>query len=665
MKFAVSGKFLAGLVAAAVVLAGNSVISYQAMDSVVLTSGSVENDLQSLERLKRIRTSLDALESAHRSYILRGNTIHLRQAQEELSEARVALGELEKFAGAGLDVKGLRDFGGLIGTASERYRKIEEIHGARGEAAALKEVRSNTNARLLDRMFEQLAAMTKAEEAVLLQRTAQVRENFGVSKASTYVATGFNIALLCFVFYLVHREVRKRRQAEEVLRFSATHDPLTGLPNRLLFSERFEDAIRQARAAQERVAVLFLDLDRFKNINDTLGHEAGDRLLKEVGSRLAACTNGTAMVARQGGDEFVVLMGKLGSLKSVNIVCDKILAEVTKPMALEGGEFHVTASIGISVYPVHGEDSQTLLKHADIAMYRAKELGKNTYQFYTKHINEHSFERLELESALRHALSRDELSLHYQPKADPRTGKIVGLEALLRWKHPEFGMVPPDKIIPLAEETGLIVDIGAWAIRTACLHRRAWQDMGLPPLRVAVNLSARQFVQASLLNDVRDSLARAQIEAHWLELEITESTVMHDPDQAMKLLGEFKKMGVHLTVDDFGTGYSSLAYLKRLPLDCVKIDRSFIRGVPGDASDCAIARTIINMAHSLQLTVVAEGVENFAQAEFLVQQGCDEVQGYYYSKPLSEEDLVDYLLNEGNQTGARKTPHKKPALQAI
>ncbi|MSQ59771.1 MAG: EAL domain-containing protein, partial [Betaproteobacteria bacterium] len=209
------------------------------------------------------------------------------------------------------------------------------------------------------------------------------------------------------------------------------------------------------------------------------------------------------------------------------------------------------------------------------------------------------------------------------------------------------------------------VGIGAWAIRTACMHRRAWQDMGLPPLRVAVNLSARQFVQASLLKDVRDSLAQARIEAHWLELEITESTVMHDPDQAMKLLGEFKKMGVHLTVDDFGTGYSSLAYLKRLPLDCVKIDRSFIRGVPEDPSDCAIARTIINMAHSLQLTVVAEGVENFAQAEFLVQQGCDEVQGYYYSKPLSEEDLVDFLLNEGNKTGARRTPHKKPALQAI
>jgi diguanylate cyclase (GGDEF)-like protein len=646
-------------------LAGNAVISYQAMDSVVLTSGSVENDLQALERLKRIRVSLDALESAHRSYILRGKTVHLQQAQEELSEARVSLGELEKFAGAALDVKGMHDFGELIGTAKERYRKIELIHGARGETAALKEVRSNTNARLLDRMFEQLAAMTKAEEAALLQRTAQVRDNFGISKASTYVASGFNIALLCFVFYLVHREVRKSKQAEEVLRFSATHDPLTGLPNRLLFAERFEDAICQARAAQERVAVLFIDLDRFKNINDTLGHEAGDRMLKEVGARLADCTEGKAMVARQGGDEFVVLMGKLESLKSVNSVCDKILAEVTRPMALDGGEFHVTASIGISVYPVHGEDSQTLLKHADIAMYRAKELGKNTYQFYTKHLNEHSFERLELESALRHALSRDEFSLHYQPKADPRTGKIVGLEALLRWKHPEFGMVPPDKIIPLAEETGLIVDIGAWAIRTACMHRRAWQDIGLPPLRVAVNLSARQFVQASLLKDVRDSLARAQIDAHWLELEITESTVMHDPDQAMKLLGEFKKMGVHLTVDDFGTGYSSLAYLKRLPLDCVKIDRSFIRGVPGDASDCAIARTIINMAHSLQLTVVAEGVENFAQAEFLVQQGCDEVQGYYYSKPLSEEDLVDFLLNEGNETGVRKTPHKKPALQAI
>ncbi len=644
---------------------GNTLISYQAMDSMVLTSGSVESDLQALERLKRIRASLDLLESEHRSYILSGNAAHLRQAQDELSGARLMLSDLGRFADRVTGAQEIQSLDELIVMATERYRKIAEIHRARGESAALKEVRSSTNARLLDRMYLQLAGLTKAEETTLLQRTAQVRDNFGVSKATTYIASSFNLGLLCFIFYLVYREVKERKQAEDAMRFFATHDPLTGLANRLLFSERFEDAIGLARRSQERLAILFIDLDRFKNINDTLGHEAGDRLLKEVGSRLAACTNGIGMVARQGGDEFVVLIAKLGNLNSVNDVCDGILAEVTKPMMLEGGEFHVTASIGISVFPVHGDDSQTLLKHADIAMYRAKELGKNTYQFYTQHINEHSFERLELESALRHALGRDELSLHYQPKADPRTGRIVGLEALLRWEHPEFGAVPPDKIIPLAEETGLIVDIGAWAIRTACSHRRAWQEMGLPPLRVAVNLSARQFVQASLLQDVRDSLAQAQIDARWLELEITESTVMHDPDQAMKLLSEFKKMGVHLTVDDFGTGYSSLAYLKRFPLDCVKIDRSFIRGVPSDVSDCAITRTIINMAHSLQLTVVAEGVENFAQAQFLVQQGCDEVQGYYYSKPLAEDALVDYLLKESDKTGAPKAPGRKPALQAI
>ena len=665
MKFAVSGKFLAGLVAAAAVLVGNTLISYHAMDSMVATSGSVENDLQSLERLKRIRASLDVLESEHRSYILSGSAAHLRQAQDELSGIKLMLDELGRLVDHASGTQGIQSLEELIVMAIERYRKIAEIHGARGESAALKEVRSSTNARLLDRIYMRLADLTKTEETALLQRTAQVRDNFGVSKVTTYVASSFNIGLLCFVFYLVYREVRERKQAENALRFLATHDPLTGLANRLLFSERFETAIGEASASQERLAVLFIDLDRFKNINDTLGHEAGDRLLKEVGARLAACTNGIGMLARQGGDEFVVLIGKLENQNTLSGLCDGILAEVTKPMILDGGEFHVTASIGISVFPVHGEDSQTLLKHADIAMYRAKELGKNTYQFYTKHINEHSFELLELESALRHAVARDELSLYYQPKADPRTGRIVGLEALLRWQHPEFGAVPPDKIIPLAEETGLIVDIGAWAIRTACTHRRAWQEMGLPPLRVAVNLSARQFVQASLLKDVRESLARAQIDAHWLELEITESTVMHDPDQAMQLLSEFKKMGVHLTVDDFGTGYSSLAYLKRLPLDCVKIDRSFIRGVPSDASDCAITRTIINMAHSLQLTVVAEGVENFAQAEFLVQQGCDEVQGYYYSKPLSEDDLVDYLLGQGDKTQTRKGPRKRPALQAI
>ncbi len=667
MKFAVSRKFLMGLVTAAAILVGNSLISYRAMDSLVLTSGAVEKDLQTIECLTLIRANLEELESEHRSYILSGDVAHLSKGQDVLSATRLMLGDLSRLTGDAARTQAIQRLDELIVTESGRYKKIALIHRTRGESAALNEVRASTKARLLDRMYLQVAELAKTEETALLLRTAQVRKSSGVSKTTNYVASGFNMGLLCFVFYLVYREVRERKQAEDALRFTATHDPLTGLANRILFAERFEAAMCQAKVSQQPLAILFIDLDRFKNINDTLGHEAGDRLLKEVGLRLAACTSAIGMVARQGGDEFVVLIGNLVHLNPVNEICDGILAEVTKPMTLEGGEFYVTASIGISVYPADGDDSETLLKHADIAMYRAKERGKNTYQFYTQSINDHSFERLELESALRYALRRNELSMHYQPKVDPRTRQVVGLEALLRWQHPELGAIPPDKFIPLAEETGVIVEIGAWAIRTVCAHRQAWKEMGLPHLRVAVNLSARQFVQSSLLDDVRQALKQARLDAGWLELEITESTVMHDPDQALKLLCEFKKMGVYLTMDDFGTGYSSLAYLKRFPLDCVKIDRSFIRGVPGDASDCAITRTIINMAHSLQLKVVAEGVENFAQADFLIQQNCDEVQGYYYSRPLPEDDLVDYLLGMGDRgyQEALGGGGRRPALRAV
>jgi EAL domain-containing protein (putative c-di-GMP-specific phosphodiesterase class I) len=357
------------------------------------------------------------------------------------------------------------------------------------------------------------------------------------------------------------------------------------------------------------------------------------------------CVRRSDTVARQGGDEFVVLIEAFQAPGDLTQVAEKILAEVAGPMTVYGKEFQITASVGISTFPADGEDLRALLKNADMAMYRAKQQG-NAYQFYAEQMSAHSVERLELEAALRQALERDELRLYYQPKVDSRTGRVTSIECLLRWQHPTLGVVQPDQLVPLAEETGLIVPIGKWALRTACLQARAWAEQGLPLFRIAVNLSARQFMSATLLEDVVEIIAATEMNPRLVEFEVTESMMMHEPEEAVKLLRDLKAIGVRLTIDDFGTGYSSLAYLKRLPIDCVKIDASFIRGIPVDASDVAITETIIAMSRSLGLKVVAEGVETRDQARFLEQRGCDEMQGFYFSRPLPAESLAAYLRQE-------------------
>jgi diguanylate cyclase (GGDEF)-like protein/PAS domain S-box-containing protein len=434
-----------------------------------------------------------------------------------------------------------------------------------------------------------------------------------------------------------------RKQAEARVRRLAHYDELTGLPNRSMFHQRVGRALARARRRTRQLAILFIDLDRFKNINDTLGHDAGDRVLEEIATRLRGCLRETDTVGRLGGDEFVVLIEEVAEPAEVALVAQKVLAEVARPITLSQQEVHITASIGISTYPADSQDMQGLMKNADISMYRAKEQGKNNYQFYSAQMNVHTLERLAMESDLRRALERDEFLLHYQPKIDLATGSIGGMEALIRWRHPVKGLVPPLQFIPLAEETGLIVPIGQWVLRTACAQTKAWQAGGLSPLRVAVNLSARQFSQDSLLEDVARVLAETGLEAPLLELEITESMVMRNPAHAVALLDSLKAMGVHLSIDDFGTGYSSLSYLKRFPIDNLKIDRSFIQDLPADGEDAAITRAIIAMAHSLRLTVVAEGVETEKQRTFLHQHGCNEMQGFLFSKPLSAEAFLALL----------------------
>jgi diguanylate cyclase (GGDEF)-like protein/PAS domain S-box-containing protein len=442
----------------------------------------------------------------------------------------------------------------------------------------------------------------------------------------------------------IMRDVTERKCAEERIRHLAHYDELTGLPNRALFSQLLEQALSESKFSHKQVAVLFIDLDRFKLINDTLSHASGDAVLQQVGKRLTEALPRRDTVARFGGDEFVVLMRDCSIPTDAAETAQKLLTALAAPLLVEGQEFHLTASIGISAFPGDGENAQTILKHADIAMYRAKEHGKNNFQFYSAQMNLHSFERLVLERFLRHALEQDEFQVYYQPKINLVTGCVTGMEALLRWFHPGMGMISPVKFIPLAEETGLIVQIGAWVLRAACAQNQAWQQEGLPPLRVAVNLSARQFAQSGLHDMIIGVLEETGLAPQLLELEITESVTMENPEHAAILLKKLKALGISLAIDDFGTGYSSLSYLKRFPIDSVKIDRSFIKDIPDDEDDVAITQAVIAMAHSLRLKVIAEGVESEQHVEFLREHGCDEAQGYLFGKPMPADEFRQLIL---------------------
>ncbi|MFI4930416.1 MAG: EAL domain-containing protein [Burkholderiales bacterium] len=440
---------------------------------------------------------------------------------------------------------------------------------------------------------------------------------------------------------LDHEEDRAR--SHNRISYLANHDALTGLPNRLMFGEQLESALLHAQRHQRTCAVLFIDLDRFKLINDSLGHDAGDELLQVMSQRLKACLRASDIVARLGGDEFVVLLREVSEVHHIGTVARKILDAALEPIELNGQECRISASVGVSVYPGDGQDAATLMKNADMAMYSAKEEGKNNFQFFSTEIRSQSIERLTLETRLRRALERKELLLHYQPKLDVRSGAITGVEALLRWQSPEFGMIAPGEFIGLAEETGLIVPIGRWVLHTACAQNAAWIQAGLPAVSMAVNLSARQFANDSLIDDVELALRESGMAAGLLELEITEGMVITNPERALRVLNSIKAMGVRLAIDDFGTGYSSLAQLKHFPIDTLKVDRSFIRDIPNDNEDRAITEAIIAMGKSLGLNVVAEGVETVQQLDFLRHKDCDEMQGFYFSKPVAPDDLAQLL----------------------
>ena len=458
----------------------------------------------------------------------------------------------------------------------------------------------------------------------------------------------------------VGRDVTEVALAELKVQELACFDSLTGLPNRNMFFTELDRTVARARRQGQGFAVCYIDLDRFKTINDTMGHSAGDELLKTMAGRLRGALRETDLVARLGGDEFVVVLEGGGGAAEISGVAQKMLAAIGEPLTLQGCGLDVTGSIGIGVFPDDGEDAAALLKHADAAMYLAKERGKNNVQFYTAELADQAARQFAIETELRSALVRDELFLHYQPKIDIASGAMRSVEALVRWAHPQRGLVLPGDFIGLAEERGLIVPIGRWVMQAACRQMRDWRSAGLAAPSVAVNLSARQFASETLVADLLDALTAYGIAASEFEVELTESVLMADPERASVVLAQMHAMGVRISIDDFGTGYSSLSYLKRVPAQTVKIDRSFIRGLPEDKDDAAITQAVIAMAHSLGLVVVAEGVETDAQLQMLRQMGCDEAQGYLLGRPMSAADLALRL----DQDTVRERVSRLPAHPA-
>lgn len=467
-----------------------------------------------------------------------------------------------------------------------------------------------------------------------------------LSATAIYEKANHNINHIVWLF----RDVTEEKASEAHIYHLAHYDPLTGLLNRSAFHEQLNRAITTSLIEQTALAIIYLDLDHFKLINDASGHSAGDILLQRISERLKICLNKDDIISRLGGDEFVMLVSNYQDLQDIKAICEKIIGELARPIKLNNNvEVIVTSSLGVSCYPKDGPDSHTLMKNADTAMYTAKQKGRNNYQFFAKEMNEHAAERLAMEVQLRQALQKNEFELHYQPQINVATNKITGCEALLRWNHPERGLVPPFEFIPIAEETGLIQDIGEWVIEEACRQQSLWREQGIADLKMGVNISSRQFTSKNLIASIKNSIDQSGIPPNKLDLELTESSVMENVDDAITILRSLKDMGLSLSIDDFGTGYSSLAYLKQFPIDRLKIDRSFVRDIAKDSEDAAIVTATISLSYNLHMAVIAEGVESEEQIKFLKHRGCVEMQGYHFCKPLPVSEITQFLKDNQNK----------------
>ena len=568
-----------------------------------------------------------------------------RLAEQALWASETYLNAILNYSPALISVK---DLDGNVVLASDHFKHMADINDS---GFVGKNVFDVFPADIAQSMWDiDLAAKTR-------QQTYEVELDLMHKDGSlhTYLMVKFplrNKEGKVFGVCTIGTDITERKLAENALReqqsrlnYMAFHDSLTSLPNRSLFYDRINHGLARARRSNSKVALMLLDIDRFKIINDSLGHDAGDILLKAIAMRLNEGVRDMDTVARLGGDEFVVVLEGIHDVNDVAFVANKLLANLARPLEISGHDISTTASIGVSIFPDDGSDTDELLRNADIAMYKAKEAGKNNCQFYTKGMNATAVNYLLLENDLRRAIDQNQLTLYYQPQIDLKSGDMTGVEALVRWQHPERGLVSPAHFIPLAEETGLIVPIGEWVLREACRQKKMWLDAGRHVGKVAVNLSPRQFRQKNFPGKVENILRETGLEAKYLELEITESCAMEHASETINQLNQLNQMGTYLAIDDFGTGYSSLAYLQRFPIQKLKIDRSFIHDIHDDANDAAITKTIIGLAHNMQLRVVAEGVENEGQAEWLRTRGCDQAQGFLYAKPMTAKQLDGHFHN--------------------
>jgi diguanylate cyclase (GGDEF)-like protein/PAS domain S-box-containing protein len=576
-------------------------------------------------------------------YLLRASeeARELRRSRERLANAQrlARMGSWQyDFATSELEVS--PELRGIFGVGEEEAAGLAEFLGRLhpDDRPAAEEAARRCRVEGAPMHVDHRIVLPDGSERVLVTQARLVRDADGTARAFEGTA----------------QDVTDRRRVEEQIRWLAYHDSLTGLGNRMLCHDRISLAAAQARRSQAPFGVLFLDLDHFKRINDTFGHTEGDRLLQGVADRLVTSVRDTDLVARPesppaisrlGGDEFTVLLTEVADVRDLAKVARRLLEVLQQPFSLGGHEVVITGSIGIAAFPADGEDADTLLRNADAAMYHAKEKGRNNYQFYTASLNAVALERLILESRLRSALERGQLEVYYQPKLG--AGRVAGVEALVRWPDPERGMVMPDAFIPIAEETGMIGALGAFVLRQSCADRVRWSALGLPPAPVCVNLSAQQFRAGGVVEMVERTLAETGLEPHWLELEITESMLLRDEKLVVEALRRLRERGVRVAVDDFGTGYSSLAYLRSLPVDSLKIDRSFIRGIADHEDEAALTAAIVTMGHALRLCVVAEGVETRGQRELLERWGCDELQGYLFAHPMPSADLERWWRTNG------------------
>jgi diguanylate cyclase (GGDEF)-like protein len=494
------------------------------------------------------------------------------------------------------------------------------------------------------------AAHRREGTATLRERAIRAADTVQAASDDHLVMAQQANAQLVISVIEAHKLAEQVETTKTQLHHLAHHDVLTGLPNRMLLQDRLSQAIELAHRQGTQLAMLFMDLDRFKHINDSLGHAVGDQLLQSVAQRLVSCVRHSDTISRQGGDEFVVLLSNIKHAEDAALSAQKILAALTAPHLIDQLELHVSVSIGISTYPDDGQDAETLLKNADSAMYHAKESGRNNYKFFEHEMNVRAVQRHAIEASLRRALERQEFVLFYQPKIDLHSHMIVGVEALIRWQHPEQGLVLPSQFISIAEDCGLILPIGRWVLREACLQARAWRQAGLPPITVAVNTSALEFSATDFLENIRTTLEETNLEPRYLELELTESVLMRDAEFTNSVLHALADLGVKLAIDDFGTGYSSLSYLNQFPIDILKIDRSFVRRMTSNPDNAAIVGAVIGLGKSLKLRVIAAGVETAEQCAFLLAQHCDEGQGYYFGRPVVAETLATLL-----QTGISPT----------